>query len=57
MCLYDRFELVTMQVEEEADAFLIFETLNDRGLVLSAVDLIKNKLFQTFSANSSEFAQ
>ena len=57
MCLYDRFELVTMQVEEEADAFLIFETLNDRGLVLSAVDLIKNKLFQTFSSNSSEFAQ
>lgn len=57
MCLYDRFELVTMEVEEEADAFLIFETLNDRGLVLSAVDLIKNKLFQAFSVNSLEFAQ
>ena len=57
MCLYDRFELVTMQVEEEADAFLIFETLNDRGLVLSAVDLIKNKLFQAFSKKPSEFSQ
>ncbi len=57
MCLYDRFELVTMQVEEEADAFLIFETLNDRGLALSAVDLIKNKLFQAFASNSTEFAQ
>ena len=57
MCLYDRFELVTMEVEEEADAFLIFETLNDRGLVLSAVDLIKNKLFQAFSARANEFPQ
>ena len=57
MCLYDRFELVTMVVEEEADAFLIFETLNDRGLVLSAVDLIKNKLFQAFSARQNEFPQ
>ena len=57
MCLYDRFELVTMEVEEEADAFLIFETLNDRGLVLSAVDLIKNKLFQAFSTRANEFTQ
>lgn len=57
MCLYDRFELVTMVVEEEADAFLIFETLNDRGLVLSAVDLIKNKLFQAFSTRPNEFPQ
>ena len=57
MCLYDRFELVTMEVEEEADAFLIFETLNDRGLVLSAVDLIKNKLFQAFSTRANEFPQ
>lgn len=56
-CLFDRFELVAMVVEEEADAFLIFETLNDRGLVLSAVDLIKNKLFQAFSARQNEFSQ
>lgn len=54
-CLFDRFEIVTMSVEEEADAFLIFETLNDRGLALSAVDLIKNKLFQTFAAHRDEF--
>lgn len=54
MCVLDRVELVTMTVEEEADAFLIFETLNDRGLVLSAVDLIKNKLFQTFATRSKE---
>lgn len=55
LCVFDRFEIVTMTVEEEADAFLIFETLNDRGLALSAVDLIKNKLFQTFATHSDEF--
>lgn len=57
ICVLDRFEIVTMIVEEEADAFLIFETLNDRGLALSAVDLIKNKLFQTFATHSDEFEQ
>ena len=57
ICVLDRFEIVTMIVEEEADAFLIFETLNDRGLALSAVDLIKNKLFQTFATHPVEFDQ
>ena len=57
ICVLDRFEIVTMIVEEEADAFLIFETLNDRGLALSAVDLIKNKLFQTFATHPDEFDQ
>lgn len=56
ICVLDRIEIVTMIVEEEADAFLIFETLNDRGLVLSAIDLIKNKLFQVAS-RSNEFQQ
>ena len=57
LCVLDRFEIVTMIVEEEADAFLIFETLNDRGLALSSVDLIKNKLFQTFATCPDEFEQ
>lgn len=57
ICVLDRVEIVTMLVEEEADAFLIFETLNDRGLALSAVDLIKNKLFQTFATHPDEFDQ
>lgn len=57
ICVLDRFEIVTMIVEEEADAFLIFETLNDRGLALSSVDLIKNKLFQTFATHPDEFEQ
>lgn len=55
IAIYDYFEVVTMIVEDEADAFLIFETLNDRGLALSAVDLIKNKLFQIFATRPNEF--
>ncbi len=38
-------EVVVVEVSEEADAFLIFETLNDRGLDLSVADLLKNYLF------------
>lgn len=37
--------------------FYFWETLNDRGLVLNAVDLIKNKLFQEFSTGINEFPQ
>lgn len=47
-------DIVKIEVNEDADAFLIFETLNDRGLALSAVDLIKNILFKN-CANSDEF--
>ena len=57
LAICDHFEVVTMVVEDEADAFLIFETLNDRGLALSAVDLIKNKLFQIFAAYPAEFEE
>lgn len=47
-------EIVKIEVEDDADAFLIFETLNDRGLALSSVDLIKNKLFKN-CANRADF--
>jgi len=36
--------LVRIIAPSEADAFRLFETLNDRGLALNAADLIKNKL-------------
>ncbi len=49
--ILDKFEVVEIEVENDVDAFLIFETLNDRGLELSAVDLIKNKLFKNCSGN------
>lgn len=45
----DNIKFVTIEVGDEADAFLIFETLNDRGKSLSEVDLIKNKIFSNCS--------
>jgi hypothetical protein len=37
-------ESVVIEVTDLEDAFLIFETLNDRGLELSAADLLKSHL-------------
>lgn len=37
--------VIALEVGDEADAFLIFETLNDRGLDLTVADLLKNYLF------------
>ncbi len=42
--LLERVELVVIEVKSLADAFLLFETLNDRGLQLSAADLLKSHL-------------
>jgi hypothetical protein len=36
---------MVLQVPTDADAFLIFETLNDRGADLTIADLLKNYLF------------
>jgi uncharacterized protein with ParB-like and HNH nuclease domain len=41
----DRIILILVSVGDEADAYLIFETLNDRGLELSISDLLKNYVF------------
>ena len=37
--------IVILEVPDEANAYLIFETLNDRGLDLTIADLLKNYLF------------
>ncbi len=37
--------VITVSVPTEADAFVIFETLNDRGAPLTLGDLLKNHLF------------
>ncbi|SFC37770.1 Uncharacterized conserved protein, contains ParB-like and HNH nuclease domains [Halobiforma haloterrestris] len=37
--------LVTIECTEEQSAFRLFETLNERGLELSSVDLMKNHVF------------
>jgi hypothetical protein len=36
---------IVVDVPSSADAFLIFETLNDRGLALTVADLLKNYLY------------
>jgi hypothetical protein len=43
--LEHRARVITVQVADEADAFLIFETLNARGRELTVADLLKNYLF------------
>lgn len=43
--LETRALLIVLAVPGESDAYLIFETLNDRGVELAIADLIKNYLF------------
>lgn len=44
-CISNCFLVIAIYVGDESDAYLIFETLNDRGLELSVTDLLKNYLF------------
>ncbi|MCM1981988.1 DUF262 domain-containing protein [Lyngbya confervoides] len=44
-CIRSNFIVIVISVPDEANAYLIFETLNDRGLDLSVSDLLKNYLF------------
>ncbi|HYB93811.1 MAG TPA: DUF262 domain-containing protein, partial [Vicinamibacterales bacterium] len=44
-CLSERIKAIVVTVSNEANAFQIFETLNDRGLDLSIADLLKNYVF------------
>ncbi|MBL7143310.1 MAG: DUF262 domain-containing protein [Phycisphaerae bacterium] len=46
--------LVLITAENAEDAFKLFETLNDRGLQLSAVDLIKNYILSHTAKQNSE---
>jgi hypothetical protein len=43
--VWNRAEVLEVSVPNEARGFVIFETLNDRGLNLSTADLLKNHLF------------
>ncbi|NOU00451.1 MAG: DUF262 domain-containing protein [Gallionella sp.] len=51
--LTKRVRLVRIQTGSVADALRIFETINDRGVGLNALDLLKNLLFR--QADSKEF--
>ena len=43
--LSNKANLIIIEVGDESDAYVIFETLNDRGLELAVSDLVKNYLF------------
>ena len=43
--LQTKAKVMVLEVPTDADAFLIFETLNDRGADLTIADLLKNYLF------------
>jgi len=45
-------KLVFIQLDNEDDAYLIFETLNARGRDLKSSDLVKNLLLKTIKSNS-----
>jgi hypothetical protein len=48
--LENQSQVVCLEVDQAADAYKIFESLNDRGMALSALDLVKNFVFGTVSA-------
>ncbi len=43
--LQESVSILLLKVEDEADAYVIFETLNDRGRSLTTMDLLKNHVF------------
>ncbi len=52
--LSKRLRFVVIRVGNVDDAFLLFETLNDRGLQLSAADLVKSHLLSRVEADSGK---
>lgn len=51
-------KIIFITVSEEDEAYTIFETLNARGMDLSFVDLIKNKVFKKFNTtHPDDFAK
>lgn len=49
--LVDSVYLVQIECGSEVSAFRLFESLNDKGLDLGAVDLVKNRLFMEANEN------
>ena len=48
--LRDAVKVVRVAVHSEAEAYVVFETLNYRGVQLNVLDLVKNHLFGTAAA-------
>jgi uncharacterized protein with ParB-like and HNH nuclease domain len=52
--LTNKVKLIRIQTEDVAKALKIFETINDRGVGLDSMDLLKNLLFQKASREQFE---
>jgi len=50
-CILNDLTFVVITTKDDAAAFKLFETLNDRGLRLSAADLVKNAIFKVAKPN------
>ena len=55
--LVEDVRVIYVSVASESDAFLIFETLNDRGADLTLADLLKNYLFGLASKSENGLEQ
>ncbi|HOX44454.1 MAG TPA: DUF262 domain-containing protein [Myxococcota bacterium] len=53
----EHVRVIWVRVPDDANAFIIFETLNDRGLDLAISDLLKNFLFRLSEDRLSEVKQ
>ena len=51
--LVDKLFFTVITVTDELNAFKVFETLNARGVRLSATDLLKNYLFSIISTHDT----
>lgn len=52
--IHKNAKVIDVHVPDENRSFVIFETLNDRGLNLSTADLLKNHIFGTAGADRLE---
>ncbi|MCO4053052.1 MAG: DUF262 domain-containing protein [Bosea sp.] len=52
----EKLSIIQIIVSDEADAYTLFETLNERGIELSILDLLKNHLFKVAGAGASREA-
>jgi len=53
--LYDSARVIWVTVPDDRAAYIVFETMNDRGLELSATDLIKNYLLRYASTPPGDY--
>lgn len=54
--LITKLKFVTIRVEDDYDAYVIFEALNSKGLDLSVADLLKNKILSNLPSDSQDAA-